>query len=155
MDINIVTRFNQDVANFETTFGEFNEAKAEMDRILAAYKVRRDEDKKETEYQRDNLMHIMGSDYFSSDERVEAKRKLAQLEFHVFLPTAEEQELYRKARERALQAVNKLSYCREALTESRSELHKAFEMDVVRTLKNDMSTYVHTTRQLDRLPLNL
>ena len=52
MDINIVTRFNADVANFEATFGEFNEAKEEMDRILAAYKVRRDEDKKETESRR-------------------------------------------------------------------------------------------------------
>ena len=155
MDINIVTRFNADVSNFEATFGEFNAAKAEMDRILAAYKVRRDADKKETEYQRNNLTWIMGNDDAPAADRAAAKQKLAQLEFHTCLPTAAERADYQDARERAEKYAHDLESHRDALIAARKALKDAIAAAEKATLQNEKAAQAWINTQLDRLPEDL
>lgn len=155
MDINIVTRFNEDVENFVSTFKAFNDSIEEMRQIRSAYNKRRDLDARDVERQRKNLTFVMNDEYHTATERAEAKQKLAQLEFHSCLPTQSEQEEYHAAWKRAKKYVGDLQDCRHALEASRKAIKDAFVADELRTLKNDLSTYVHVSNKLDGFPLNL
>lgn len=155
MDIKYVTRFNEDVENFVATFQKCNNAIEEMRKINGTYKARRDEDEKETECQRKNLTFIMHDEDHPAEERAAAKQKLAKLEFHACLPTLEERSAYCNAMERAKKYAHDLEDCRNALIASRKALKDAFVADELRTLKNDMSTYVFINRKIDKFPLNL
>ena len=155
MVVKYAARFADYAENFADTLALHNEAMDEMRQINDAYKKRRDADAKEIEYQRNNLLYIVGSDDYPAAERAAAKRKLAQLEFHVCLPTLEERAAYRNARELAEKHAHALETYRDALIAARKALKDAIAAEEKRTLQNEKAAQAWINTQLDRLPVRL
>lgn len=99
--------------------------------------------------------YVMGDDSFPATERAEAKRKLAQLEFHTCLPTVAERADYQDARERAEKYAHELEDCRDALTAARKALKDAIAAEEKRTLQNEKAAQAWVSTQLGRFPETL
>lgn len=155
MVVQYAARFADLAENFTDTLALHNDAMAEMRRINDGYKQRRDADAREIEYQRDHLTWIVNDADHPAAERAEAKRKLAQLEFHTCLPTPEERAAYRNARELAEKHAHALDTYRDALTAARKALKDAISASERETLQNERAAQAWINTQLDRLPEDL
>lgn len=155
MVMTYAAQFTDAAEHFTTTLALHKAAMDDMRRINDGFKQRRDADAREIEYQRNNLLYIVGSDDYPAADRAEAKRKLAQLEFHTCLPTVEERADYQDARERAEKYAHELEDCRNALTAARKALKDAIAAAEKATLQNEKAAQAWINTQLGRFPVKL
>ena len=155
MVMTYAAQFTDAAEKFATTLALYNAAMDDMSKINGAYKARRDADSREIEYQRNNLLYIVGSDDYPAADRAEAKHKLAQLEFHTCLPTLEERTEYQDARERAEKYAHDLESCRDTLTAARKALKDAIAEVEKKTLQNEKAAQAWISTHLDHYPRKL
>lgn len=155
MIMTYAAQFTDVAEHFTTTLALYNAAMDDMSKIHGAYKARRKEDANEIEYQRNHLTWVMGCEDFPAADRAEAKRKLAQLEFHTCLPTVEERADYQDARERAEKYAHDLESHRDDLIAARKALKDAIADAEKKTLQNEKAARAWISTHLDHYPRKL
>lgn len=155
MVITYATQFDDCAESFLDTLALYNAAMDDMRKINGAYKARRDADSRDVARQREHLTWVMGYEDFPAADRAEAKRKLAQLEFHSCLPTLEERTEYQDARERAEKYAHDLEYHRDDLIAARKALKEAIAEAEKRTLQYEQAAQAWISTHLDHYPRKL